>query len=100
LKPTTSGTPSASLVASIQSVAIWFWSFLATRTTLLRSFPKYGSMSAAPQPVAPLASHSSQSDGSGLKEMSVLCDEQPPSTFARLCRMLLLPRGCSVVVYS
>ncbi len=55
-------------------------------------------MALAFQPVAPASSHSSQSDGSGLKEIRVLCDEQPPSTLARLCRMWELPRGCSVVV--
>ena len=27
----------------------------------------------------------------------VLCEEQPPSTRARECRMFELPRGCGVV---
>lgn len=54
-------------------------------------------MGTAPQPLAPAASHSSQSEGRGLKEMRVLCEEQPPRTRARLCRMWELPRGCSTV---
>lgn len=57
-------------------------------------------MDFASQPAAPRSDHSSQSPGSGLKEISVLCDEQPPSTRARLCRMCELPRGCSVVGYA
>ena len=36
--------------------------------------------------------------GSGLNQIIVLCDEQPPSTFAREWTMCALPRGCSVVV--
>ncbi len=74
-----------------------FRSFSSTGTMLLRSRGKYASIGTAPQPLAPAASHSSQSDGSGLNAMSVLCEEHPPRTRARLCRMCELPRGCSVV---
>ena len=35
--------------------------------------------------------------GNGLNQIIVLCDEQPPSTFAREWTMCALPRGCSVV---
>lgn len=74
-----------------------FRSFASTGTMLFRSRVQYASIGTAPQSLAPAASHSSQSDGSGLNAISVLCDEHPPSTRARLCRMCELPRGCSVV---
>ncbi|CAM5684836.1 hypothetical protein STENM327S_08790 [Streptomyces tendae] len=97
LKPSTRGTPSVCCAESTKSRAMALRSFSSTGTMLFFSRAKYASICTAPQPLAPAASHSSQSDGSGLKAMRVLCEEQPPRTRARLCRMCELPRGCSVV---
>ena len=87
----------AAWAASTKSRAMALRSASSTGTMLFRSRAKYASIGTAPHPLAPAVSHSSQSDGSGLKAMRVLCDEQPPSTRARLCRMWELPWGCSVV---
>lgn len=97
LNPSTRGTPSAPRADSTKSRAMALRSASSTGTMLLSSRSKYGSMAAASQPSAPASAHSSQSDGSGLNAMRVLCEEQPPSTRARLWRMWELPRGCSVV---
>ncbi len=97
MKLSTRGTPAACRAASTKSRAMALRSFSSTGTMLLRSLAKYGSIAAASQPSAPASAHSSQSPGSGLKLISVLCEEQPPRTRARLCRMWELPRGCSVV---
>lgn len=43
------------------------------------------------QPSQPRDSHNWQSYSKGLKEIRVLCEEQPPSTFALECRMCELP---------
>lgn len=42
-------------------------------------------------PLQPNDCHIWVSYSKGLKEMRVLCDEQPPSTLARECRMCELP---------
>jgi hypothetical protein len=43
------------------------------------------------QPLQPMLSHIWQSYSKGRKEISVLWEEQPPSTFARECLMCELP---------
>ncbi len=50
-----------------------------------------GKQAAALQPVQPSAPHSSRSSAGAQKAMHELCEEQPPSTLARACRMKLLP---------
>ena len=50
-----------------------------------------GQHSSALQPSQPIAAHSSRSSRGVQKAMHELCDEQPPSTFARACRMNELP---------
>ena len=49
------------------------------------------------QPLQPRDSQILQSYSNGLKEMRVLWEEQPPSTFALECLMFEFPFGCSVV---
>jgi hypothetical protein len=49
------------------------------------------------QPVAPAASQSAKSSAGGRKLIIVLCDEQPPRTLARECRMCELPCGWGTV---
>ena len=44
--------------------------------------------------VAPIATQSSSASGGGRNAMQELCDEHPPSTLARACRMNELPRSC------
>ncbi|KAF0964647.1 hypothetical protein MLGJGCBP_02214 [Rhodococcus sp. T7] len=56
-----------------------------------------GNTSFAPQPVAPAAAQSSSVSAGGQNAIHELCDEQPPSTFARACRMKLLPRSCGSI---
>ncbi len=53
-----------------------------------------GKQSAALHPVQPSAPHSSRSSAGAQNAMHELCEEQPPSTLARACRMKLLPRSC------
>ncbi|CAM5363027.1 hypothetical protein SPURM210S_08134 [Streptomyces purpurascens] len=53
-----------------------------------------GYRSAALQPVQPAAAQSSRSSAGAQKAMQELWEEQPPSTFARACRMKLLPLAC------
>ncbi len=56
-----------------------------------------GKMSLAPQPVAPIASHSSRSSAGAQNAMHELCEEHPPSTRARACRMNELPFSCGSI---
>ena len=53
-----------------------------------------GHVSSAPQPSQPIAAHSSRSSFGVQNAMHELCDEQPPSTFARAWRRKLLPFSC------
>ena len=50
-----------------------------------------GQHSSALQPSQPIDAHSSRSSRGVQKAMHELCDEQPPSTFARAWRRKLLP---------
>ena len=50
-----------------------------------------GMIVSAFQPSAPSCSHRSMSSAGGWKAMQELCEEQPPSTFAREWRMKELP---------
>jgi hypothetical protein len=68
-----------------------------TGTMWMASRFQYGSISSYDQPVAPAATQSAKSSGGGNRLIIVLCDEQPPSTRARECRMCELPRGCGTV---
>ena len=43
------------------------------------------------QPLHPIDSHSLQSYSNGRNEIKVLCEEHPPSTFARECLICEFP---------
>ena len=56
-----------------------------------------GQQSAELQPSQPVAAHSSRSSFGVQNAMHELCDEQPPSTFARAWRRKLLPFSCGSI---
>ncbi len=62
--------------------------------SLFSSRAMSGQHSSALQPSQPDAAHSSRSSRGVQNAMHELCDEQPPSTFARAWRRKLLPRSC------
>ena len=59
--------------------------------SLVSSLAISGQQSAELQPARPVAAHSSRSSFGVQNAMHELCEEQPPSTFARAWRMKLLP---------
>src|SRR5699024_6836965 len=56
-----------------------------------------GRMVSAFQPSAPISSHRSKSSAGGWKAIQELCDEQPPSTRARECRINEFPFSCGSI---
>jgi hypothetical protein len=58
---------------------------------------QYGSIASWDQPAAPAATQSAKSPGGGMKLIIVLCEEQPPRTRARACRMREFPRGWATI---
>jgi len=50
------------------------------------------------QPLQPNDSHIVQSNSKGLNEIRVLCEEQPPSTFARECLIFEFPIDMSATM--
>lgn len=91
LKLGSTGMFMASLQASTQSLQSALRWRAWTGWTVLRSLFMRRMKSLNSQPFAPRDSQIFRSYSKGRKEMSVLCEEQPPRTLARECRMCELP---------
>lgn len=89
-----SATPHGSWGGTVRSTTGPSWPWWSPGASLFSSRWKSGKQSSALQPEQPIAAHSSRSSAGVQKAIQELCEEQPPSTLARACRMKLLPFSC------